>query len=58
MCGPFCPPALADSHRTLIRDAALILTMDPDVGAGELGILERADLLIEGHLIQAVGRNL
>ena len=42
-----CLPALADSPRTLIRNAALILTMDPTVGTGELGILEDADLMFE-----------
>jgi len=52
------PPALADSPRTLIRNAALILTMDPTVGTGELGILEDADLVFEGDKIKEVGRNL
>ena len=53
-----CPQALADARRTLIRHAALILTMDPTVGTGELGILEDADLLFEGDTIKQVGRNL
>ena len=53
-----CLPALADSPRTLIRNAALILTMDPTVGTGELGILEDADLMFEGDKIKEVGRNL
>lgn len=58
LSGLLCPPALADSSRTLIRGAALILTMDPRVGAGELGILENADLLLEGDQIRKVGHNL
>jgi 5-methylthioadenosine/S-adenosylhomocysteine deaminase len=43
---------------TLIRNAALILTMDPLVGAGELGIIEGADLLLVGDKIVAVGEHL
>jgi len=53
-----CVQALADDRRTLIRNAALILTMDPAVGTGELGILEDADLMFEGDTIKEVGRNL
>jgi 5-methylthioadenosine/S-adenosylhomocysteine deaminase len=43
---------------TLIRNAALILTMDPSIGAGELGVLEEADLLLVGDKIAAVGKYL
>ena len=53
-----CLQVLADARRTLIRHAALILTMDPIVGTGELGILEDADLMFEGDRIKEVGRNL
>src|SRR5262252_7380758 len=53
-----CIQALADDRRTLIRNAALILTMDAAVGTGELGILENADLVFEGDKIKEVGRNL
>jgi 5-methylthioadenosine/S-adenosylhomocysteine deaminase len=43
----------------LIRNAALVLTMDPNLGAGGiLGQLEDADVLIEGDQITAVGVNL
>jgi len=43
----------------LIRNASLILTMDPHLGAGgSLGQLEHADLLIVGDRIAAVGANL
>jgi 5-methylthioadenosine/S-adenosylhomocysteine deaminase len=52
------PRARADERRTLIRNAALILTMDPSVGQGELGLLANADLLVEGDTIVAVGEGL
>jgi 5-methylthioadenosine/S-adenosylhomocysteine deaminase len=42
----------------LIRDAALVLTMDPRLGDGILGELENADVLIEDDKIVAVGRDL
>jgi hypothetical protein len=35
--------AAAAPPRTLIRNAALVLTMDPAVGAGELGVREHVD---------------
>jgi 5-methylthioadenosine/S-adenosylhomocysteine deaminase len=44
--------------RTLIRNATLILTMDPDIGDGELGVLEDADLLLVGETIASVGKHL
>jgi len=53
-----CLQALADDRRTLIRNAALILTMDPNVGRGDLGILENADILIEGNKIKKIGQKL
>jgi len=53
-----CPLARADPPRTLIRNAALILTMDPNVGAGDLGIRENADIQIEGNKIKKIGQNL
>ncbi len=40
-----CSTALADPPGTLIRNAALVLTMDSAVGAGESGVLEQADML-------------
>src|SRR5262245_59526647 len=52
------PAARADDRPTLIRNAALILTMDPTVGQGELGIIADADVLIEGDTIAAVGKRL
>ena len=47
------------SERLLIRNAALLLTLDPAAGSGPLGAVEGADLLIEdgriAHLGPAVG---
>jgi 5-methylthioadenosine/S-adenosylhomocysteine deaminase len=58
LSGFLCLPALAAPPRTLIRNAALILTMDPNVGRGDLGILENADILIEGNKIKKIGQKL
>ena len=44
--------------RTLIRNATLILTMDPSIGAGELGVIAEADVLLVGDKIAAVGKHL
>jgi 5-methylthioadenosine/S-adenosylhomocysteine deaminase len=52
------PAARAAERRTLIRNAALVLTMDPAAGQGELGIIADADVLIEGDTIAAVGKEL
>ncbi|QGV82266.1 amidohydrolase family protein [Streptomyces ficellus] len=43
---------------TLLRGAELLLTMDPEVGEGPLGILRHADLLLRHGRIAAVGRRL
>lgn len=58
LSGSLCLAALADPRRTLIRNAALILTMDRNVGAGDLGILENADILFERDKIKEIGQNL
>jgi 5-methylthioadenosine/S-adenosylhomocysteine deaminase len=58
VAGFFCPLALGAPSKTLIRDAALILTMDPTVGTGELGVIENADILLDGDTIAEVGKNL
>ena len=42
--------------RVVIKNAAMVVTMDPAVGEGELGTLENADVLIDGDRITAVGR--
>jgi 5-methylthioadenosine/S-adenosylhomocysteine deaminase len=47
-----------DQPRTLIRNAALLLSMDYAIGAGELGLIEEADLLLVGDKIAAVGTHL
>jgi 5-methylthioadenosine/S-adenosylhomocysteine deaminase len=44
--------------RTLVRNAALVLTLDPALGEGDLGILRDADVLVERGRIAAVGRGL
>src|SRR5215467_3030272 len=50
--------APAAPQRTLIRNAAIILTMDPALGQGDLGIIKEADILLTGDIIAAVGKNL
>ncbi|WP_433697270.1 amidohydrolase family protein [Nocardiopsis sp. CA-288880] len=40
---------------TVLRGAALVLTMDPDMGEGPLGALAHADVLMEDGVITAVG---
>jgi 5-methylthioadenosine/S-adenosylhomocysteine deaminase len=52
------PAPRAAQRPTLIRNAALILTMDATVGQGELGIIADADVLIDGDTIAAVGKQL
>src|SRR5262252_10705973 len=52
------PQAPAAPQRTLIRNAAVILTMDPALGQGDLGIIKEADILLTGDTIAAVGKNL
>jgi 5-methylthioadenosine/S-adenosylhomocysteine deaminase len=47
-----------NNNRTLIRNAALVLPMDPALGSGLLGKLENAVVLFEGDTIVAVGHNL
>src|SRR5215472_9339986 len=51
-------PARADQSATLIRNAALVLTMDPTEGQGDLGIVPGADILIVGDSIAAIGTGL
>ncbi|MEU6118415.1 amidohydrolase family protein [Streptomyces sp. NPDC047117] len=56
---PEAPPRPGDGGRgTLLRGADLVLTMDPDLGKGELGALENADVLIRGGRLAAVGHGL
>lgn len=44
--------------RILIRNAALMLTMDPSFGSGPLGERKNADILIDGDTIAAIGEGL
>ncbi|SFI85904.1 amidohydrolase family protein [Nitrosomonas sp. Nm34] len=46
------------SSKVLIRGAALIITMDSQVGTGELGVIEHADILLDRDKIAKVGKNL
>ncbi|MFD9882705.1 amidohydrolase family protein [Streptomyces alboflavus] len=55
-------PAAAVTERpgqaTLLQGAALVLTMDPHIGDGELGLLKDADVLLRDGRIAEVGRQL
>jgi 5-methylthioadenosine/S-adenosylhomocysteine deaminase len=52
-------PGLAqDPSRTLIRNANLVITMEPRLGDGEFGLIAGGDVLIEGDRIAAVGKDL
>jgi 5-methylthioadenosine/S-adenosylhomocysteine deaminase len=54
-----CSVSLAAApSKTLIRNAALLITMDPAVGASDLGARVGADVLIENDKIAAVGQYL
>src|SRR5436305_14676332 len=48
----------AQPGKVLIRNASMVLTMDPNVGNGPLGQLADADVLIDGATIKAVGEHL
>lgn len=54
----FCSVSLAEPAKTLIRNAALLITMDSSVGASDLGTRVGADVLIENDKIVAVGQHL
>ena len=51
-------PDVPHAPRILIRNAALLLTMDPDLGEGVVGLLKESDILLEGGKIAALGQNL
>jgi 5-methylthioadenosine/S-adenosylhomocysteine deaminase len=55
---PSVVPALKQASKVLIRNAAMVITMDPSLGAGPLGTLEGADVLFTGDTITAVGKEL
>ncbi|MFC0625287.1 hypothetical protein [Kribbella deserti] len=44
--------------KVLIRKASMVLTMDPKLGQGRLGQLEKPDVLMTGDTVTAVGPNL
>ncbi len=48
----------ASPDRLVIRGAALLVTVDPELGHGPLGTLENADVLIDGGVIVGVGHDL
>lgn len=48
----------ASPERLLIRRAALLVTVDPELGHGPLGTLEHADVLIDQGVIVGVGHDL
>jgi 5-methylthioadenosine/S-adenosylhomocysteine deaminase len=45
-------------NRILIRDADLMMTMEPRLGDGELGLIAGGDVCIEGTRIAVVGKGL
>ena len=52
------PASFDGTGRTVIRNASLVLTMDPKLGEGPLGRLQDADVLIDHDRIAAVGKHL
>ncbi|MFJ4775989.1 amidohydrolase family protein [Streptomyces sp. NPDC088762] len=63
--GPARPPAAArttpagqTARTTVLRNAALVLTMDPALGDGPLGTVANADVLMRDGAVAAVGRRL
>jgi 5-methylthioadenosine/S-adenosylhomocysteine deaminase len=59
LAGLTVQPSLAQApDRTLIRNANLVITMEPRLGGGELGLIAGGDVLIEGDRIVAVGKDL
>ncbi len=59
--GPENPPAggrdFDGRGRVVIKDASLVVTMDPALGDGPLGLLEDADVLLVRDRIEAIGTN-
>ncbi|MFD8146388.1 amidohydrolase family protein [Streptomyces sp. NPDC059708] len=55
--GPPRPP-VQGGGTVLLRRASLVLTMDPALGGGPLGIVENADVLMRGGAVSAVGPGL
>jgi 5-methylthioadenosine/S-adenosylhomocysteine deaminase len=55
---PAIPEVEGKARPVLIRDAGMVLTMDPRLGAGPLGIIEGGDVLFDEGGILAVGKDL
>src|SRR5215475_1451751 len=59
LAGRTTQPSLGQApSRTLLRKANLVMTMEPRLGDGELGVIAGGDVLIEGDRIVAVGKDL
>src|SRR5262245_199423 len=59
LAGLAAQPSLAqDPSRTFIRNANLVITTEPRLGDGELGLIANGDVLIDGDRIAAVGKGL
>ncbi|MFI1285635.1 amidohydrolase family protein [Streptomyces sp. NPDC020858] len=52
------PGAPTAARASVLRNAALVLTMDPALGEGPLGAVEHADVLMRDGLIAAIGTRL
>src|SRR5262245_7175666 len=59
LAGRTTQPSLGQApSRTLLRKANLVMTMEPRLGDGELGVIAGGDVLIERDRIVAVGKDL
>src|SRR5437867_2505016 len=59
LAGLTTQPSLAQGpSRTLLRNASLVMTMEPRLGNGELGLIVNGDVLLAGDRIAAVGQGL
>jgi 5-methylthioadenosine/S-adenosylhomocysteine deaminase len=52
------PAPLTGTAPVLVRNAALVITMDPTLGEGPLGIISNGDVLFRGETLVAAGRGL
>jgi len=59
LAGLTTQPSLAQGpSRTLLRNARLVVTMEPRLGNGALGLIANGDVFLEGDRIAAVGQGL
>ena len=49
---------LEQAEAILIKNAALIISMDPELGEGTLGVLKGADVLLRGDNIRQIGKDI